>query len=149
MTDQIRYCAGYEFQLAENYSVDVGFRPLVSVSVGEWVALTDQGILSLKAGYAWDGASGPIVQSADIMRGSLVHDGLYQLMRAGLLGQEYRERADGVLKRLCIEDGMSHWLVRAGGLQRGKGVWRSGCGHRRGAVPCAHCALIGLPASAK
>ncbi len=113
MTDQIRYCAGYEFQLAENYSVDVGFRPLVSVSVGEWVALTDQGILSLKAGYAWDGASGPIVQSADIMRGSLVHDGLYQLMRAGLLGQEYREQADGVLKRICLEDGMSHWYAQA------------------------------------
>jgi len=111
--DQIKYCAGYKFQLVEDYSVDVGFQSLVSVSIGEWVSLTDKGVLTVKDGYAWDGASGPIEQSNDILRGSLVHDALYQLMRAGLLGQEYREQADMVLKRICIEDGMSHWYAQA------------------------------------
>jgi len=111
--DQIKYCAGYKFQLVEDYSVDVGFKPLVGVSVGDWVSLSDQGILTVKNGYAWDGASGPIEQSPDVMRGSLVHDCLYQLMRAGMLDQSYREQADMVLKRICIEDGMSHWYAQA------------------------------------
>ena len=111
--ESILYCAGYKFQLAAPYTVDVGFKPMLSVSVGEWVSLSDQGILSIKDGYAWDGASGPVEQSPQILRGSLVHDALYQLMRAGVLDQNYREQADMVLKRICIEDGMSHWYAQA------------------------------------
>lgn len=110
--EQIKYCAGYKFQLVESYSVDVGFQTLVSVAIGDWVSLTDQGVLTIKDGYAWDGASGQVEQSKEILRGSLVHDALYQLMRAGMLGQEYRERADMVLKRICLEDGMSHWFAQ-------------------------------------
>ena len=110
--EQILYCAGYKFQLAADYSVDVGFKPPLSVAVGDWVSLSDQGILSIKDGYAWDGASGPVEQSPQILRGSLVHDALYQLMRAGVLDQSYREQADMVLKRICIEDGMSHWYAQ-------------------------------------
>ena len=111
--DHIKYCAGYKFQLVEAYSLDVGFKPPISVSVGDWVSLADQGILTIKDGYAWDGASGPVEQSPEILRGSLAHDALYQLMRAGLLDQSYREAADEVLKRLCIEDGMRHWYAQA------------------------------------
>ena len=110
--DHVKYCAGYKFQVVEDYSVDVGFKPPLTVAVGEWVSLSDQGILTAKAGYAWDGASGPIEQTPDVIRGSLVHDCLYQLMRAGLLDQSYREQADDVLKRICIEDGMSHWYAQ-------------------------------------
>jgi len=50
------------------------------------------------------------------MRGSLVHDALYQLMREGALPIVYREEADRLLRRICIEDGMSRlraaWVLR-------------------------------------
>ncbi len=51
------------------------------------------------------------------MRGSLVHDALYQLMRRpenGLDGNVHRETADRILKDICKEDGMLvivAWLV--------------------------------------
>ena len=41
------------------------------------------------------------------MRGSLVHDALYQLMRDGYLPLKTREYADWLLREICIEDGMS------------------------------------------
>jgi len=42
------------------------------------------------------------------MRGSLVHDALYQLMREDLLDNDTtREPADRLLQSMCREDGMS------------------------------------------
>ena len=52
------------------------------------------------------------------MRGSLIHDALYQLMRERYLDKEkYREPADRLLQSICKEDGMSSlraWLVYLG-----------------------------------
>jgi hypothetical protein len=60
----------------------------------------------------WDGPSGPTIDSLTFMRGSLVHDALYQLMRENHLNHsEYREPADRVLQKICKEDGM--WSLRA------------------------------------
>lgn len=67
--------------------------------------------LCLKAGYAWDGASGPTWDTKSSMRGSLVHDAGYQLMRNGLVPREQQFEWDNELERVCIEDGM--WRVRA------------------------------------
>jgi hypothetical protein len=52
------------------------------------------------------------------MRGSLVHDALYQLMRERRLDEEtYREPADRLLQKMCKEDGMSAprawWVYQA------------------------------------
>jgi hypothetical protein len=58
-------------------------------------------------GYAWDGPSGITVDTKNFMRGSLVHDALYQLMRQKRLGIEYREIADDLLYEICVMDGMS------------------------------------------
>ena len=48
------------------------------------------------------------------MRGSLVHDALYQLMREGLLKtRTHRKEADLIFKRICIEDGVSNLRASA------------------------------------
>jgi hypothetical protein len=73
-------------------------------------------VLIIKAGYAWDGPSGPTWATASFMRGSLFHDGLYQLIREGLIAPEYRRDADDLLKEVCLEDGM--WSVRAWWVHR-------------------------------
>jgi hypothetical protein len=68
-------------------------------------------VLSLKAGYAWDGPSGPTFDTKTFMRGSLVHDALYGLLREGLLDKNYRLQADEILGRICRSDGMNLFRV--------------------------------------
>lgn len=77
-----------------------------------WVRLTLDGVLEIKAGYAWDGASGPTFDTKSTMRASLVHDALYQLMRAGKLSQEDRAAADRLLYDLMIQDGAFKWRAK-------------------------------------
>jgi len=82
--------------------------------VTEFITLFTDGMLLIRKGYAWDGASGPAIDTKNIIRGSLVHDALYQLLRQGNLDMSWREQADKDLKRICLEDGMSKlraWYV--------------------------------------
>ena len=71
-----------------------------------YVTLSASGLLTIREGYAWDGASGPTIDTPSFLRGSLVHDTLYQLMRESMLAMELRDRADRLLEKICIEDGM-------------------------------------------
>lgn len=111
----IRYKAGYKYQLKEPYSLRIPIRPDKTVaSPGDYVRLTPEGELTIREGYAWDGPSGPTVDTASFMRGSLVHDALYQLMREckdDFPKETYRELADELLYELFREDGM--WWLRA------------------------------------
>ena len=112
----IAYRSGYEYQLAEDYSVQLDFAPPKSIKT-DFIKFNKIGVLTLLAGYAWDGPSGPSIATANFMRGSLVHDALYQLMRERKLPQSRREDADRALQRICIEDGMSRiraWWVYTG-----------------------------------
>jgi hypothetical protein len=116
----VRYRSGYRFQLAEPFTCQTPVREACAGS--HWVGLAADGTLTVAAGYAWDGASGPIAQGPDIVRGSLVHDALYQLMREHGLDARWRETADDLLRSMLIEDGMhpvmatiAHAAVRAFG----------------------------------
>lgn len=105
----IRYRAGYKYQLAEDYELKIGITPEEDVRM-EFIELSAEGDLLLRKGYAWDGPSGPAFDTRNFMRGSLVHDALYQLMRRERLSQKkWRDEADDLLRRHCREDGMS-WL---------------------------------------
>ena len=114
----IRYRSGYKYQLVEEYSVRVVVIPDEDIDTEFFIALSTDGVLVIKRGYAWDGPSGPTFDTKNFMRGSLVHDALYQLMRQGLLLTErWREAADLELWRICREDGMSR--IRAWWVHRG------------------------------
>ena len=106
---------GWKYMLTEDYSVFVGLTPEIKT---DYIILSG-GILRIKAGYAWDGGSGPCWDTGTVMRGSLVHDALYQLLRLGLLAKSDRKAADRLLKNVCLEDGMNrfrafyiYWAVR-------------------------------------
>lgn len=106
---QIAYRTGYKYQLAEPYVDVVEIRPDHEIG-NRFVTLAPDGTLTVRQDYAFDGPSGPTVDTKDFMRGSLVHDAIYQLMREGHLDRNvYREKADSILRRICIEDGMPHW----------------------------------------
>ena len=112
----IKYTSGYKYQLAEDYYIDISVHPK-SKTYNEYVELLRSGLLRIRRGYAWDGPSGPTLDTSNFMRGSLVHDALYQLMRQGWLHTSYRKAADKELRRICIEDGMSKiraWWVYKG-----------------------------------
>lgn len=73
-----------------------------------YVALYPTGLLEIAYGYSWDGASGAI-DTVSVMRASLVHDALYQLMRESDLNISNREACDQLLWSLMKEDGVN-WL---------------------------------------
>jgi hypothetical protein len=101
----IRYRSGYKYQLVDEYQVQTRVIPEKDVKT-EYLDLYTDGKLVIKKGYAWDGPSGPTLDTANFMRGSLVHDALYQLLRQEFVDEKWREEADDELKRICREDGM-------------------------------------------
>lgn len=107
----IRYTEGWKYRLEESYQDSIPFRPPVGVKT-QFVDLSSVGELLIRRGFAWDGPSGPAIDTKNFMRASLVHDALYGLMRSGHISAEMcRDRADVFLRKMCIEDGMSQ--VRA------------------------------------
>lgn len=95
----------YKYTLFADYQHPTNIRPSHSIST-KFIDLDSSGLLTIKKNYAWDGASGPVFDTQRIMRGSLVHDALYQLMREKQLPQKARENADWLLREICLEDGM-------------------------------------------
>ena len=103
----IRYRAGYQYQLAEDYTVRVPIMPPEDV-ISHWYALTASGVLLVKKGYAWDGASGPTFDTKSSMRPSLIHDVFCQMMREGQLDYDvWQDRVNQLFKDHCIQDGMN------------------------------------------
>jgi len=103
----ITYKKGYKYQLSTDYSTTIDFKPDKVVG-NKYVQLNPDGVLTIKEGYAWDGASGPAIDTHTIMRGSLVHDALYQLMRIGALefNEKNRDKADRIIRAMCDSDSM-------------------------------------------
>ena len=82
--------------------------------------LYPDGDLQVFRGYAWDGPSGPTIDTKSFMRASVVHDVLYQCLREGLLPPSRRKLADRELIRYAKMDGMNpvrrfyaYWSLRA------------------------------------
>lgn len=88
--------------------------------------------LELASGYAWDGSTGPALDTVNFMRGSLVHDALYQVIaemvhrgaiqHKGAAWWRLKRAADRELVAICAQDGMGWWrrqwvhaAVRLGG----------------------------------
>jgi hypothetical protein len=108
VSDCLVYARGYKYQTRRAFAVLLPeMRGAVALpAVTDWLEFDADGWLRIRAGYAWDGASGPTWDSKSSMRGSVVHDALYQLMRLGLLSQEWRPVVDKLFERLCLEDKM-------------------------------------------
>ena len=101
----------YKYQLMDDYVIEIDIKPSEKKDF-EFFSLSTNGILTIKKGYSWDGASGPAIDTRKIMRGALVHDVLYQLMRLSVLDHKvHRKRADQIMREICLEDNM--WSFRA------------------------------------
>ena len=102
-----RKLRNYKYQLVKPYCLKIG---ILDFNIDtRFIKLSPEGELEIANFYAWDGPSGPTIDTADFMRGSLVHDALYQLIRLEEIPYNYKEYADLLLKKICLEDGMSNF----------------------------------------
>lgn len=116
----IHYKAGYKYQLHETYREKIPIHSTADIKT-RYLSLSKDGWLIIMAGYAWDGPSGPTIDTPSFMRGSLTHDALYQMMRMGLLDRKkWKEPADRLLQKTCIDDGM--WKIRAWSVYKGLAI---------------------------
>lgn len=79
----------------------------------------DNAKLSINKYYAWDGVSGPTIDTKNTFVAGLVHDVLYQSIRLNLLPKSEKKLVDKIFKRMLIENGMSkfratyfYWAVK-------------------------------------
>ena len=107
---KIKYVDGYKHQLYESFSIQLPVNPTI-VYDGEYLSLDINGVLTIKKGYCWDGASGPTFDTENCKKPSLVHDALYQLMRIEVIRRSYRKHADKLFYHMLRDNGM--WYIRA------------------------------------
>ena len=102
----------WKYKLTSSYYLYLPLLPGIDTTTTDgYVSLRHDGVLCLKEGYHWDGASSIAIDTKSFMRGSLVHDALYQLMREDILSWDFKDVVDKILIDLCKEDGMG-WLRR-------------------------------------
>ena len=124
MVKTVRYQGGYKYQLVQTYRDQIPIFPAVDIEIW-FISLSTGGDLEIRFGYAWDGPSGPTIDTPSFMRGSLVHDALCQLMRMGLLDRQiWTDPAARLLQTMCVQDGM--WKVRAWWVYQGLAVAGAG-----------------------
>ena len=87
----------------------------------KYMALLPDGQFFVRQGYAWDGSSIPhkkLFRFLSLGRydpdrycktASLIHDGLCQAIREGLLKPDHKVLADMLYMDMCIEGGLSEW----------------------------------------
>ncbi len=103
--DFVGYFTQCKFRLDKDYRYTLSFDTGVNLECGK-IVLHGKRLL-LKAGYGWDGASGPVIDTENVLRGSAIHDALYALMREGYLEEdEFRSDCDRELARILKEDGV-------------------------------------------
>jgi len=97
----MKYSDGYKYQLKEGKAFPTLIKPTRRL-VTEFIILELSGLLIIKSGYAWDGPSGPTIDTPYFIVGSVAHDALYQLMRMDLLDHKRWREADYILRRIIL-----------------------------------------------
>lgn len=79
----------YKFKVERSLTIKLPF--IFSNFKHLYMKLTN-GNLTINAGYAWDGATGPVIDTKNTLIASLVHDALYQAMRLNLIPSDEATR---------------------------------------------------------
>ena len=107
----------YKYKLEEVFTCETEITDYVFSN--RYYQIEADGTFIIKKGYAWDGSSVPykkVLRFASLgfydpdkycKVASLIHDGLCQAMREGLLPKELKKQADNLYRLMCIAGGMS------------------------------------------
>lgn len=93
----------YEWQYDEDKVFETGI--VGHTVVHDYFVLDNNGKLTLKKGYAWNGATAAI-DTDSFIDPSAVHDAFYQMIKEKLVPESVRLKADLLLRKMCIEKGM-------------------------------------------
>lgn len=94
------------YRLLKNLIIDTGILPPDGKEIRtKFGHLAANGVLTLFAGYRWDGATGAI-DTPSIMRASAVHDWFCTHVVTRKLPTSYRRKGDDLFYLICIEDEM-------------------------------------------
>jgi len=106
----------YKYRLSEDFRAQTNIKGEAFTICGgpsepPWAHLASDGMLYVRAGYCWDGASGPTIDKPRnaILESSCVHDCLYQAMRDRKLPESFRPHADALMRDMLIERGVWKW----------------------------------------
>jgi hypothetical protein len=100
----------YKHQLDHDEVFQTAFRPKVAIHT-RYISMTTGGLMTIRMGYAWDGASGPVFDTKKNHHAGLCHDAIYQLMRMGMLDMEMWRDADKEFTKLCSIYGTGRIVV--------------------------------------
>ena len=113
---QYRKVAKYKYLVTVStaYQTPIkGFVAEAKDNAGEVMArLEEDGRMYVFRGYAWDGPSGPTIDTPDWMDPSLVHDVFYQFLRSGELPKKLRKKIDKFMFKMLLREGMSRFRAR-------------------------------------
>ena len=105
----ICFIDGYRFQMAESGCMQTEVYPPEDINT-PFYSISKTGRIVAHSGYAWDGISGPMVNTKSMMRASLFHDICCQAINDGRLDPSWRPQADREFKRIAKLDGA--WKLR-------------------------------------
>jgi len=104
-----RKLTGYKYQLMARECFDTPYRPGTKI-YAPFIRLGKTGRMQVLKGFAWNGASGPTIDTESTMRASLAHDCGYQLIREKWLPfpmwKDNKAKADTLFYHILKEDGM-------------------------------------------
>lgn len=93
----------YKYELISDCLTWTKLRPTQNLK-GRFYSIYKSGKLIAKKGYRWDGASGPTIDTKNVIYASLIHDILYQMFRENQLNRyTWKDQADRELQRIMIE----------------------------------------------
>ena len=107
----MQYQKGYKYKLVRDVGILVAMKPN-QLAQTQFLNLTAQGMLIIRAGYTWDGVSGPVRDTKRNLKASLVHDALYQLMRNGHLDHNRWREADECFATELRLGGVSRFFTK-------------------------------------
>jgi len=99
---RILYAAGYKYQMRMNAVAESRIRPGKLIN-HEYFSISVDGVILVRRGYAWDGASFIAIDDPGTIYASVFHDAGYQAIRLQLLDPVWRKELDRMYESLCIE----------------------------------------------
>jgi len=133
----MKYIKGKNYQLTEDQITALPFHSpefsatdgMVRVENGQRITASESepvSVLRILRGWTWDGASFFLFKWFGTPKRwrtpSLYHDALYEPIRRGIIGREYREPIDRMFRDELIKRGVhkweaqiAYWCIRVGG----------------------------------
>lgn len=109
--DFLRFISGFKYQIVEEFVIVIDdYKPHQNI-VDEFFEFYADGTLIIKKGFAWDGPSGPTIDTKDAHIAAIVHDVFYRCIRRGYLPLSIKPIADRIFYKLLRKNGM--FILRA------------------------------------